>query len=588
MNRELAALRSEIDTLRRQITAMQRQTSGDDGEVSVLDKPAGAPAVPFAIRRDGTLAKAYVQCAARYGSSVTAPTAPAAAWDDGDWGVAIRDLGARVVVRWGGYEPGAVNGAVTGDQWPLGVLDAGTAGTLTASPTMQLDGGISDTAYASALVSPYPLVTWLAGGGCLVRSHAHQTHSPDNTLLRLADVAGIDASSYVNAQTHEGKIPVLRAINRGWLYGNYAFQFEIPTVTWANVIGPPATYAPSAHNQAWSTITSTPTTLSGYGITDAVAWPGILSNAIVVSNGTGIAGVLNAGSIGFLTQASGGLPAWGAADGTTVEFSGTTLRVKDAGISSAKLRNSAATSVIGRSAGTTGVPADIAATADGQYLRRIAGALAWSSGITVLSTSTHTAGTTTTAPAGATMALMMVVGGGGGALTNSTSSGGVTYYGGGGSSGLALTVCAAVTGGGSYTVSIGAAGSNSATPTAGGNTTISGAAFGAGSWTAPGGRVGTYSWGAGGSAAIPIAPTTDGIIAATAAPGASGGMHFDIDYLDWSSATRNLTADYYPGLNPDGTTPGPRYGLGGNPGSASPYIAPASATAGAVIIVWIG
>jgi hypothetical protein len=27
---------------------------------------------------------------------------------------------------------------------------------------------------------------------------------------------------------------------------------------------------PTAHNQAWSTITGTPTTLSGYGITDAV------------------------------------------------------------------------------------------------------------------------------------------------------------------------------------------------------------------------------------------------------------------------------------------------------------------------------
>ena len=30
----------------------------------------------------------------------------------------------------------------------------------------------------------------------------------------------------------------------------------------------PSTFAPSAHNQAWSTITSTPTTLGGYGITD--------------------------------------------------------------------------------------------------------------------------------------------------------------------------------------------------------------------------------------------------------------------------------------------------------------------------------
>ena len=31
----------------------------------------------------------------------------------------------------------------------------------------------------------------------------------------------------------------------------------------------PSTFAPSAHTQAWSTITSTPTTISGYGITDA-------------------------------------------------------------------------------------------------------------------------------------------------------------------------------------------------------------------------------------------------------------------------------------------------------------------------------
>lgn len=31
-----------------------------------------------------------------------------------------------------------------------------------------------------------------------------------------------------------------------------------------------STYAPISHNQAWSTITSTPTTLSGYGITDAI------------------------------------------------------------------------------------------------------------------------------------------------------------------------------------------------------------------------------------------------------------------------------------------------------------------------------
>lgn len=38
---------------------------------------------------------------------------------------------------------------------------------------------------------------------------------------------------------------------------------------YADLSGIPATFAPAAHTQAWSTITSTPTTLAGYGITDA-------------------------------------------------------------------------------------------------------------------------------------------------------------------------------------------------------------------------------------------------------------------------------------------------------------------------------
>jgi hypothetical protein len=40
--------------------------------------------------------------------------------------------------------------------------------------------------------------------------------------------------------------------------------------SYADLTSVPVSFAPSAHNQAWSTITSTPNTLSGYGITDAV------------------------------------------------------------------------------------------------------------------------------------------------------------------------------------------------------------------------------------------------------------------------------------------------------------------------------
>jgi hypothetical protein len=54
--------------------------------------------------------------------------------------------------------------------------------------------------------------------------------------------------------------------------GSYADLTNKPVLfdgTYANLTGKPTTFTPSAHNQSWSTITSTPTTLAGYGITDA-------------------------------------------------------------------------------------------------------------------------------------------------------------------------------------------------------------------------------------------------------------------------------------------------------------------------------
>lgn len=52
-------------------------------------------------------------------------------------------------------------------------------------------------------------------------------------------------------------------------------------------------------------------------------------------------------------------------------------------VSDAELRQSAGTSVMGRSANTTGNVADIAATADGQILRRISGVLEWNNSSTL-------------------------------------------------------------------------------------------------------------------------------------------------------------------------------------------------------------
>lgn len=72
----------------------------------------------------------------------------------------------------------------------------------------------------------------------------------------------------------------------------------------------------------------------------------------------------------FATMVSGGMLDSDVADGTTLELSGTSVRIKDNGVSNAKLRDSAALSVIGRSANSSGDPADIAASSDGHVLRR--------------------------------------------------------------------------------------------------------------------------------------------------------------------------------------------------------------------------
>jgi hypothetical protein len=51
--------------------------------------------------------------------------------------------------------------------------------------------------------------------------------------------------------------------------GQLRFAGGSASIAWADITGKPATFTPSAHNQAWSTITDRPTTLAGYGITDA-------------------------------------------------------------------------------------------------------------------------------------------------------------------------------------------------------------------------------------------------------------------------------------------------------------------------------
>lgn len=63
--------------------------------------------------------------------------------------------------------------------------------------------------------------------------------------------------------------------------------------SYASLTGVPLTFAPAAHTQAWSTITSTPTTLAGYGITDAATTSALGSYATTAALTSGLAGKFN-------------------------------------------------------------------------------------------------------------------------------------------------------------------------------------------------------------------------------------------------------------------------------------------------------
>lgn len=73
--------------------------------------------------------------------------------------------------------------------------------------------------------------------------------------------------------------------------------------------GIPATFAPSVHNQPWSTITATPTTLGGYGITDGLTAAALTPYATSASVNAGLATKFNtpAGTIAQYIRGDGSL-----------------------------------------------------------------------------------------------------------------------------------------------------------------------------------------------------------------------------------------------------------------------------------------
>lgn len=87
--------------------------------------------------------------------------------------------------------------------------------------------------------------------------------------------------------------PALASVATSGAYSDLAGLPSLFNGAYGSLTGIPSTFAPSAHTQAFSTIASTPTTLSGYGITDGVTSATLASYATTVSVTAGLATKFN-------------------------------------------------------------------------------------------------------------------------------------------------------------------------------------------------------------------------------------------------------------------------------------------------------
>lgn len=84
--------------------------------------------------------------------------------------------------------------------------------------------------------------------------------------------------------------------------GKPDFATVATTGSYSDLLSIPSTFAPAAHTQAFSTITETPTTLAGYGITDA-ATSGALAGKFNTPTGTTAQYIRGDGSLATLPVA---------------------------------------------------------------------------------------------------------------------------------------------------------------------------------------------------------------------------------------------------------------------------------------------
>jgi len=122
-------------------------------------------------------------------------------------------------------------------------ISAFPAGTPTSGSVIVFDNAAGSATFSCAVSALLSLMT-----------NASQLTTGTLPVAQLP-VSGVTAGTYTSVTVDQ--------------YGRVTAGTS-PAVAYGSLSGVPSTFTPASHNQAWGTITGTPTTVGGYGITDAI------------------------------------------------------------------------------------------------------------------------------------------------------------------------------------------------------------------------------------------------------------------------------------------------------------------------------
>ncbi len=234
--------------------------------------------------------------------------------------------------------------------------------------------GATDLADPDAITGKLPFGNLADGTGLSVFGRA------SNTTGSMAPIVGVDGQALRVSGTTLGFGTLATAayadasVTLAKLANGTALSVLARGV---NSTGPYADVISSADGQVFRRAAG----VLGWGAVD-LSDPDAVTGTLPFTNIATLAGL---SVLGRSANTTGAMAAITGTDGQALRVSGTTLgfgtlvtaAYADSSVTLAKLANATALSVLGRSANSAGVYADIAATADGQVFRRASGTLGW-------------------------------------------------------------------------------------------------------------------------------------------------------------------------------------------------------------------